>query len=285
MIPIALAPASPPERSAWRRHRFLLLRRSSQLAVLALFLLGPWAGLWWVKGNLASSLSFGVLPLTDPFVLAQSLAAQHWAEATALIGAALVLAFYGLLVGRAYCGWVCPVNAVTDAAGWLRRRFKLNAGSAPPRGLRYALLAAVLLAAAITGLPVWESVNPVTLTQRALIFGGSVAWAAVVAVFLFDLAVAPRGWCGHVCPMGAAYSLIGSKPLLRVSAAHRSRCNDCGDCYAVCPEPQILVAPLKGKAGSGPLIQARECSACGRCVDVCSTEVFQFTHRFDHRRD
>ncbi len=284
-IPIAPAPTGPVPRGLWRRHRFLLLRRSSQLAVLALFLLGPWAGLWWVKGNLAASMSFGVLPLTDPFVLAQSLVARHLPEATALVGVALVLGFYGLLVGRAYCGWVCPVNAVTDAAAWLRRRLKISTGSAPARSLRYALLGASLLAAAVTGLPVWESVNPVTLTQRALIFGGTLAWGAVAAVFLFDLFVAPRGWCGHVCPMGAAYALIGSKPLLRVSAAHSSRCNDCGDCYAVCPEPQILVAPLKGKAGSGPLIQARECTACGRCVDVCSTDVFQFTHRFDTRRD
>jgi nitrate reductase cytochrome c-type subunit len=45
----------------------------------------------------------------------------------------------------------------------------------------------------------------------------------VAAVFLFDLLVAPRGWCGHVCPVGAAYALIGSKSLLRVSARHASQ--------------------------------------------------------------
>jgi polyferredoxin len=50
----------------------------SQLAILALFLLGPWLGVWVVKGNLSSSLTLGVLPLTDPFVLAQVLATRHW---------------------------------------------------------------------------------------------------------------------------------------------------------------------------------------------------------------
>jgi ferredoxin-type protein NapH len=267
------------------RWRWLALRRLSQTSVFALFLLGPWAGVWLVKGNLASSLTLGALPLTDPFVLVQSVVAGHRPELSALIGAAIVLAVYGLLLGRAYCAWVCPVNLVTDAASWLRRRLKLGAGRAPSRSLRYWLLGAVLLACALTGQAVWEAVNPVTLTQRALIFGGSLAWGAAAAVFLFDLLVAARGWCGHVCPMGAAYALIGSKPLLRVAATHSSACDDCGDCYAVCPEPQVLVAPLKAKDGAGPVISARECTACARCIDVCHTDVLRFTHRFDAQRD
>ena len=35
-------------------HKWLLLRRSSQLGILALFLAGPWLGVWIVKGNLRS---------------------------------------------------------------------------------------------------------------------------------------------------------------------------------------------------------------------------------------
>lgn len=269
----------------WHAHRFLLLRRASQFGFLALFLLGPWAGIWIVKGNLSSSLTLGVLPLTDPFVLAQGLAARHLPELSALLGAAIVLAFYGLLAGRMFCGWVCPVNVVTDTAAWLRRRLKLGSGRAPSTALRWWLLGAVLVASAVTGQMAWESVNPVSMTQRALIFGGSLAWGVLAAVFAFDLLIATHGWCGHVCPVGASYALVGSKALLRVSARHASRCDDCGDCYAVCPEPQVIVMPLKGKAGHGPVITDRECTACGRCIDVCAPDVFRFTHRFDTRRD
>jgi ferredoxin-type protein NapH len=269
----------------WLAHRFLLLRRLSQLAIFALFLLGPLAGIWIVKGNLSSSLTLGVLPLTDPFVLAQVLATRHMPEASALIGAALVVAFYAVFGGRVFCSWVCPVNVVTDAAAWLRRRLRINTGRAPRGALRYALVAAVLLASALAGNAVWESVNPVSMTQRALIFGGTVAWSATAAVFLFDLIVAPRGWCGHLCPVGASYALIGSKSLLRVAARHSSRCNDCADCYAVCPEPQVIALPLKSKDGTGPVITDRDCTNCGRCIDVCGPDVFTYTHRFDTRRD
>lgn len=285
------AAAKAPGREAvqakgwWRAHRFLLLRRLSQAAVFALFLLGPLAGLWVVKGNLSSSLTLGVLPLTDPFALAQVLATRHWPEASALLGAAIVIVFYATVGGRVFCSWVCPVNVLTDSAAWLRRRLKINTGRAPRGGLRYWLAGAVLLASALSGQLVWEYVNPVSMTQRALIFGGSVAWGAAAAVFLFDLLIAPRGWCGHVCPVGASYALIGQKSLLRVAAAHSSRCNDCADCYAVCPEPQVIVLPLKGKAGRGPVITDRECTNCGRCIDVCGPDVFRYTHRLDKRRD
>lgn len=268
-----------------RAHRYLLLRRLSQTGILGLFLLGPWAGVWIVKGNLSSSLTLGVLPLTDPFVLLQVLATGHLPLKSALLGAALVVAFYALVGGRAFCAWVCPVNVVTDTASWLRRRFKLSGGRAPRSRLRLAVLGAVLVACALSGVAVWETVNPVSMTQRALIFGGSLAWGAVAAVFLFDLLVAPRGWCGHLCPAGAAYGLIGRASLLRVSAAHSSRCHDCADCYAVCPEPQVIKPALKGGPQAAPLILDSACTNCGRCIDVCSTDVFTLTHRFDLRRD
>ena len=264
---------------------WLLARRASQVAVFVLFLLGPLAGVWVLKGNLSSSVLLGTVLLTDPFVLAQTLAARHVPAASALLGAVIVIVFYAAVGGRGFCAWVCPVNMVTDAAAWLRARLGLRGGRAPQRALRLWLLGAVLVASAVAGQAVWETVNPVSLTQRALVFGGSLAWGATAAVFLFDLLVAPRGWCGHLCPAGAAYALIGAKSLLRVSARHASRCDDCGDCFAACPEPQVITAPLKAKGGAGPVITDRDCTLCGRCIDVCPPRVFAFTHRFDPRKD
>ncbi|WP_306292567.1 hypothetical protein [Solemya velum gill symbiont] len=55
-------------------HKWLILRRVSQLGVLALFLLGPLAGIWIIKGNLSSSLLFDTVPMTEPVVFLQMLA-------------------------------------------------------------------------------------------------------------------------------------------------------------------------------------------------------------------
>lgn len=271
------------DKGWWRAHQYLVLRRLSQLLIFTLFLLGPWAGVWWVKGNLSSSLTLGTLPLTDPFVLAQVLATRHWPELTALLGAVIVMSFYAVVGGRVFCSWVCPINPVTDSASWLRRRLKISTGRAP-RELRYWLIPAILAACAVSGVTVWEWLNPVSLTQRALIFGGSLALGATLALFFYDLLVAPRGWCGHLCPMGAAYAMIGHKSLVRISAQASSRCNDCADCYAVCPEPQVIPNALKGKNGASPVITDSACTNCGRCIDVCGPDVFTYTHRFDNKR-
>jgi ferredoxin-type protein NapH len=135
--------------------------------------------------------------------------------------------------------------------------------------------------AAVTGTVAWEWVNPVSMLHRGLLFGVGVAWAVVLLVFLFDLFVMHRGWCGRICPVGAFYSLLGSKSLLRVAAVKRADCNDCADCYAVCPEPMILKQPLKGAAhGASPIVLSPNCTNCGRCIDVCSKDVFTFSNRF-----
>jgi ferredoxin-type protein NapH len=284
----AAGPARPGQEAilvkGWlRAHRWLLMRRLVQLGLLALFLVGPWFGLWIIKGNLSSSLTLGVLPLTDPFVLAQTLAAGHWPATTALTGVAIVLAFYLLAGGRSFCSWVCPVNVVTDAAAWLRRRLGLRASRAPARETRLWLLGGVLLAAAAGGVAAWEWVNPVSMLHRGLIFGIGAGWAIVLAVFVYDAFIARHGWCGHLCPQGALYGLLGRAALARVSAARRGECNDCGDCLVICPETHVIAPALKG-TGS-PVIASGDCTNCGRCIDVCSRDVFTLTTRFDHRSE
>jgi len=266
-------------------HRYLILRRISQLGILGLFLLGPLAGIWIVKGNLASSLTLDMLPLTDPLVLLQVIASGHLPESAAIIGASIVLVFYLLVGGRVYCSWVCPINIVTDLAEWLRRRLKIKNSANFSSKTRYWLLGGILLVAAISGSVAWELVNPVSMVYRGLVFGMGLAWGVVAAVFLLDLFVGRRAWCGRLCPVGAFYGLLGEGAVLRVSAARREQCDDCMDCFAICPEHQVIRPALKGAdKGVGPLITSGNCTNCGRCIDVCARDVFEFTSRFPNSR-
>lgn len=264
-------------RSFWQRHRWLLLRRGVQFAILGLFLLGPLLDVWLVKGNLASSTWFGAIPLSDPYIVLQSFAATGTVAATALGGAALVFLAYWLVGGRAYCSWVCPVNVITDAAHWCRERLHLPPGWRPNRHYRYWILGMTLVVSLASGTIAWELVNPVTMVQRALVFGMGTAWAIVVAVFVFDLLVSRRGWCGHLCPVGAFYGLVGHTSPLRVAASEREACTDCGDCFEVCPEPHVITPALRGTGDDPRLIASGDCTNCGRCIDVCDDLVFEFT--------
>jgi len=263
-----------------RSQKWLLLRRASQLGILGLFLLGPLAGIWIVKGSFSSSMTLNVIPLTDPMITLQSFLAGHSIAATALAGTVIVAVFYVLVGGRAYCGWACPINMVTDLSAWLNRRLDVKRGFAISAWYRYWLLAGILVLAFLSGTVVWEWLNPITVFQRGLLFGMGLGWVLVAVIFFVDLFVVRRGWCGHLCPVGALYSLLGFFSLLRVKASRREQCTDCMDCFTVCPEPQVIRPALKGEEGGSPVILSNNCINCGRCIDICPQDVFQFSKRF-----
>jgi len=248
-----------------------------------MFLTGPIWGVWILKGNLAASSLFETVPLTDPLVALEALAAGHLVSAQALMGVAVVLVAYLLIGGRVYCSWVCPVNPVADGAAWCRERLAMKNPRALPRSSRYWLLGGVLFVSLGTGTIAWEWVNPVTIMHRELVFGFGLGWIVVVGVFLLDTFVSRRGWCGHLCPVGAFYGLLGVVALWRVSASGRARCTDCSDCFAVCPEPHVIAPALKGS--ESPVVRSPHCVNCGRCIDICPENVFRFTHRFNSRTE
>lgn len=261
-------------------QKWLLLRRISQLGFLGLFLLGPLAGIWIVRGSFSASLTLGFLPLTDPLIILQSIAAGHSVAVRALIGALIVFAFYAMVGGRVYCSWACPVNLITDAAAWLNRRLDMKKSLSISRFIRYWLLGMILILAFATSTIAWEWLNPITTFQRELLFGIGMGWVLVAGILVLDTFVVRRGWCGHLCPVGAFYSLLGFASILRVKAAQRDQCTDCMDCFAVCPEPQVIRPALKGETEGSQVILSNNCINCGRCIDICPHNVFQFSKRF-----
>jgi len=266
-------------RNWLQRNQWLILRRITQLSIQLLFLLGPWFGIWWFKGNLSANELFDSIPLSDPFVFIQLLATGFWPSMTLITGFLIVVGIYLLVGGRVYCSWICPVNIITDTARWLRRKLSIRKTTAVPKNTRYWLLFMLLVMTAISGSLIWELVNPVTMVTRGLVFGMGSAWYLLIAIFLYDLLISKNGWCGQLCPMGATYSLIGKASLTKVNAYKRSDCDDCMDCYHVCPEPQVLKPVLKDRTVS-TIIEPSECNNCGRCIDVCSKKVFKFSSKF-----
>jgi ferredoxin-type protein NapH len=269
-----------PMRRALLRNRWLLARRCVQLTLLGLFMLGPWLGMWVARGTLASSDWLGLLQLTDPLVAVQALVARHAIGPSAIVGATIVAVAYLLFGGRSYCAWVCPINPVTDLAAWLRVRLGLPTllqRLRPDRRLRLVVLAMALALSAALGAVAWEAINPITLLHRALVFGLAGGYGAALAVFLFDLLILPRGWCGHLCPVGAFYGLLGHLTPLRISAVKRDACTKCGDCFKVCPEPHVIAPVLYGAPrGIPPTIDSSDCVRCGRCIEQCDEDVFSF---------
>ena len=263
--------------------RYLILRRSVQLGVMLMF----FGTLHWgwqlfdaplLRGNLSASEFVGMIPMADPFAVLQQLVSGQGLHTTVLLGAAILLVFYAL-AGRVFCGWVCPMNLVTDLAGWLRTRLKLNDLFRLPRSTRYWILGMALLLSALMGVAAFEWVSPISMLHRELIYGAGLGLTAALGIFVFDLLILKHGWCGHLCPLGAFYGLIGQRALLRVRFDDLT-CTHCGECARVCPEPQVL--NLKQAAEHGMVI-AGACSNCARCIPICPEHSLDFALRWNAR--
>ncbi|WP_282149910.1 quinol dehydrogenase ferredoxin subunit NapH [Vibrio diabolicus] len=258
----------------WRAHRFLVLRRLCQLTIIALFMAGPTLGV--LTGNLSSSMLLDTVPLSDPLIVLQALATGHIPEFNALLGVVIVVVFYAILAPRAFCAWVCPLNIVTDLAAWLRRKFNIKASYRWSPAIRYWLIPVLMLGSALSGAILWTWLDPVAALHRGLVFGMGAGWVLIALVFVLDLLLVEHGWCGHLCPLGATYGVIGRKSLLRVTAVRREDCTKCMDCFYVCPEPEVLRQPLKE---GDRRVMDQNCISCGRCLDVCPEHVFEFKNR------
>ena len=262
--------------------RYTLARRALQLAVLILF--AGTARLGWtlageplLDGTLSASEFVGIIPLSDPLALLERLAAGHLPTFTAGLGALIVLVLYGLLGSRTFCGWICPMNMVADAAEWLRTRLGLKADVVRlSNKVRFGLLAAALALSAATGTAAFEAVSPQAWIWRDLVFGtGLSALSAASAIFALDLALMKHGWCGHLCPLGAFWSLVGRltrSPVVQVRFDDKA-CNRCGDCLHVCPEPHVIRFANLKETGRIP---AGDCLNCGRCIEACGEKALQF---------
>ena len=270
-------------KSFLHRYRWTIARRIVQLAALGLFL--STVRLGWtlfgrpiLEGDFSSSRFMDLVPLTDPFMALQKLFALQPMPLSVIVGSIIVLAVYWFFGGRSFCAWMCPMNLVTDLASWVRVKLNLRTDLIRVDDrLRYALAIGSLVGSAISGSAAFEWVSPQAFLWREAIWGLGLGFvAAVLGVFALDLLVLKRGWCGHLCPLGAFWSVIGKKGVVK-PLFDADRCTRCGKCIPICPEPQVLnlnKAALRGFVAGG------ECTNCGRCIEVCDDRALYFGPRF-----
>jgi len=261
------------------KNKYLVLRRISQLTILFLYFSANAWGWKILVGNLSLSKLFNTIPLTDPYLFLQMLFAGAIISTDMIIGVILIALFYGIIGGRAFCSWVCPVNMITDLAAYVRRKThheKDNLISAMKiKNFRYWFAGILLIVSFITGAAAFEFISPIGIFTRGVAFSIGFGWIWLIAIFLFDAFILKNGWCGHVCPLGATYSIIGAKNLIRVKH-DKEKCTNCGNCLMVCPEAQVL-APVINKKSD--FIKGIECTNCGRCIEVCEDNALKFSIR------
>jgi polyferredoxin len=205
------------------------------------------------------------------FLLVKALFGRVLGSWVPLLIVTAVTAVLTLVLGRVWCGWVCPMGTVlywTRFKGALERADRL---SDRWWAVKYGVLGLVL-AGGMAGLwrPALEWMSRNGLATALLIL---LLLAAAVALNL----AADLFWCRYLCPLGGALALLSRiAPMRRIVRRQgHAHCNHCSVCVDGCP--MGAVDPRRGFAND-----PGGCTVCIDCLTACtsSSNGFRFSSPF-----
>ena len=193
-----------------------------------------------------------------------------------------LLLFFGALLGRAVCGFLCPFGFLQELLHLLPFPKKLRRlpGERWLRRVKYVILITLVIV-----LPLCVQLTPffckylcpsgtlagllLALSNRGLfaIAGSRFAWkVCVLGLIVLASVVLFRPFCKYLCPLGAFYGLLNPIAAVRMKV-DTEKCTGCGKCAAACA---MCVDP--SKTPNSP-----ECIRCGECCTVCPVDALQLS--------
>ncbi len=195
------------------------------------------------------------------------------------LGAAFLIA---PLVGRVFCGYVCPKGAAQELI--YLRRWRLRVPRKLDRVLRlvpYLSLAALIAFPILYQRRIWAELDPfIWLFHAHGHLAGLILLGVVLplSVFLF------RPFCRYLCPLVPIFRLL-SRPALLRRRADRALCRGCKAGRKACDFDVIdLKLPKRRREGSEDeerpekpacRFSAAECLHCGRCEKKCPRDAIR----------
>ncbi|MFN3982027.1 MAG: 4Fe-4S binding protein [Caldilinea sp.] len=185
----------------------------------------------------------------------------------------------GLIVGRGWCGWVCPGAGLQEACSAAQNK--------PARSGRLdwikwgiwivwigGIVTAIIFAGGYRAVePLYPNNTWISIIEPA---GFIVYYIVIGLIVLLGLVFGRRAFCHYGCWM-APFLILGRRvrnafnlPALRLKA-EPARCVGCNVCTRNCPMSLDVMALAKqGK------LEHPECILCGTCVDVCAKNVLAY---------
>lgn len=171
--------------------------------------------------------------------------AQVWMGVFAL---SILAAF---LLGRVYCGWICPIHTVMRGIAWIKKKLRIPSARIPSwmtkPWVRMFALGLFLAAFAFT-----------MATGKKLPVLPALFALGVLLTLVFPEAL----WHRHLCPYGTILSLPARKSG-RAMVIESALCNGCGMCHRVCPAEAVE------KRERHYEILKSECLVCMACSEAC----------------
>jgi NapH/MauN family ferredoxin-type protein len=186
----------------------------------------------------------------------------------------VIVAVVTLLLGRVFCGWICPLGTIGEWTAKLSRRLGIRQRELPEpidrplRFLKYAVLAVIIGFTWKLGTLAWRAYDPWVAWMHLSAGIEGMAEAPWSFAVLFGTVIGAslfieRFWCRYLCPLGALLAPLQKLSLFKVRRAEE-HCIHCHLCSKSCP---VRLDPE-----STDVTTSAECLACGRCVEACPRE-------------
>jgi ferredoxin-type protein NapH len=226
-----------------------------------------------VKGSIWTINIFG-FKISDPLAVLESTVTTFYLYWPMILSMLIPLLFT-LILGRVYCGWLCPYSLLSDLIEKLRKLLEKTGYRTRDiqfnKKTKYWSLSLGLIAAYFAGMPLLSLLYPPAVISREIFYkiynnlwGNGIL---IIGLFLFfELILSKRWWCRYICPGGAVYIGLSSFCLLKIKRVD-SLCTLCGDCDPVCPYD---LKPMTKEISA-------ECDLCCKCVGSCQPNALKYT--------
>jgi polyferredoxin len=189
----------------------------------------------------------------------------------------IILFLSSLLLGRAFCGWACPIGCFQDICA------RIN-GTRRPRRHWIKFLVWIpwfsLIVMGFVRARGIERIDPLYMTEGGISISDPlqfVTYYTVILIFLvLAMAVGRHAFCHYGCWI-APFMIFGRKlrnmfryPSLQLEANAKD-CIDCMTCSDNCPMSIDVHAGVK--LGE---MEHVDCILCGQCADGCNQKVIRF---------
>lgn len=261
-------------------YKWKIIRWSFLLFINFLFFASFFFDIQILEGSLSGSRLLG-FHLADPFASFQIMLASHLVKINLVIGVVTVIVIYFMLGGRFFCSWVCPYHLLAEIGErinrWLLKKKIIKRDHMFDRNIKYYFFGLFLILSFVTGITVFEVLNPVAILSRFFVYGPGLILLWVVALLAFEIFYSRRAWCRYFCPISVPYNIIGRFAPFKVRW-NVNKCSNCKKCQRVCMVPFVLKETVN--QGLSEYVTSGECTRCGLCVDVCEDSALEFNIRY-----
>lgn len=237
-----------------------------------------------------------LMGLQGPWIgLGMPLAAATGVWGLRALGWLLVFVLLVVVLGKIWCGWICPFGTISDWVGTARRKLGIRESRLSPRGetrygwIKYALLAYLVVVPPMVSagwlppdfslpfcnicpgkslLPLFagetkylslDFTNAVTLVFSTLL-------VVITAVMVVGMFFRDRFFCPF-CPLLAMMHLLKPITLLKLDKRPEA-CTGCGTCRRVC-SMEVERVYLEKTMND---VQDEACINCFACAESCASD-------------